>query len=164
LGPSTPWGAPHQTNMDPQTTLNLALAVLCLDAGLFFVTFLTVYRGVASIKYALVALISEPDSLRDIGKGFAEGMRSSQNGKAGKDKQVSDAEEKAVLGDILESWMSVNTPMIKMIEEQVPDIRKIIRKNPQAAFVIMSKYGPALEGRIQGAADGAMNAAMQGMR
>jgi hypothetical protein len=125
-----------------------AFAVLSIDAGLFFVVYLTVKRGIFRIEEQLIQLIADPESLRALGEGVARGMRHSAAGALGKEGQVSKASEKAVMADILESWMSANVPMMHMIEQQIPDIRSIVRKNPEAAFVILQRFGPQIEQRM----------------
>jgi len=133
-----------------------ALAVLCIDAGLFFSVLFVIKRGIWRIQEQLVQMLAEPESLRALGEGVARGMRNSANGADGKRTQVSAAQEKAVLGDIIESWMGANMPMMKLIEQQIPEIRQIVRKNPEAAFVILQKFGPAIEKRMS---DGIQQAA-----
>ena len=125
-----------------------AIAVLCIDAGLFFVVYLTVKRGIWNIQNQLIEMMADPESIRLFGEGAMRGWRNSVHGAMGKDAQVSKASEKAVLADILESWMSANVPMMHMIEQQIPDIRAIVRKNPEAAFVILQKFGPTIERRM----------------
>ena len=125
-----------------------AIAVLCIDAGLFFVVYLTVKRGIWNIQNQLIEMMADPESIRLFGEGAMRGWRNSAHGTMGKDKQVSAAQEKAVLADIMESWMSANLPMMALIEKQIPDIRGIVRKNPEAAFVILQKFGPTIERRM----------------
>jgi hypothetical protein len=125
-----------------------AFAVLSIDAGLFFAVFWMLRRGIFSIQQNIVEMMADPESLRLFGEGAMRGWRNSAHGTMGKDAQVSKASERAVLADILESWMSANLPMINMIEQQIPDIKAIVRKNPEAAFVILQKFGPMIERRM----------------
>ena len=125
-----------------------AFAVLSIDAGLFFAVFWMLRRGIFSIQQNIVEMMADPESLRLFGEGAMRGWRNSAHGTMGKDAQVSKASERAVLADILESWMSANLPMIGMIEQQIPDIKAIVRKNPEAAFVILQKFGPMIEKRM----------------
>jgi len=125
-----------------------AFAVLMIDAGLFLSMLIILKRGIWQIQGQLVEMMADPESIRLFGEGAMRGWRNSAHGTMGKDKQVSAAQEKAVLADILESWMSANLPMMALIEKQIPDIRSIVRKNPEAAFVILQKFGPTIERRM----------------
>jgi len=125
-----------------------AIAVLMVDAGLFLSVYLLLRRGIMGIQANIVEMMADPESLRLFGEGAMRGWRNSAHGTMGKDAQVSKASERAVLADILESWMGANLPMINMIEQQIPDIRAIVRKNPEAAFVILQKFGPMIERRM----------------
>ena len=125
-----------------------ALVVLCIDAALFLSVFLMLKRGIWKIQGDIVNMMADPESIRLFGEGAMRGWRNSAHGKMGKDAQVSKAEERSVLANILESWMSANLPMINMLEQQIPDIKAIVRKNPEAAFVILQKFGPMIEKRM----------------
>lgn len=136
-----------------------AIVILCIDAGLFFAVWWTVRRGIGNIKATMVDLIAEPESMRLLGEGFARGMRQSMAGKAGKDKQITEAEEKAMMVELLESWMTANTPILAMAEKSIPEFRQIVKKHPEVAFGLLQRFGPAIESKIGGAVNQGLNTA-----
>ena len=105
----------------------------------------------ASAKIAEV--LSEPEARRQLGEGFARGMRLSANGSAGKEVQATKAQERVLMATALKDWMGENTPLVRLLMDKFPETWKLVQQQPELGFVVMSKWGPKLEAQAQAAMD-----------
>lgn len=127
------------------------IVLLAIDCCLFVSMVIMVRRYLAQLKELLVQVLHEPEVAKNLGLGVASGMRMSALGTKGADAKETKAEERQMLGELVEDYMNKNTPMISAAKEFFPEFDKIIKKHPKAALGLVMQFGPAIEAKAQSA-------------
>ena len=136
--------------------MDFITVLVTLDFIMFSLILVYVRKLWKGVKQQLAAIAEDPDNMAAIGRGIAQGMRHSADGTAGKDKQVSRAQERTLMTTILKDWMGNNAPMVRMLMDQFPETWRLVQQQPELGFMIMTKLGPAMEGKIGKMADQAV--------
>jgi len=126
--------------------IDLVTVLVTADFIMFAVILALVRKLWAGLRVQLAAVVENPEAMTAIGRGIAQGMRQSGLGKEGKDKQVTRGQERTLMTTVLKDWMGANAPMVRMLMDSFPETWRLVQQQPELAFVMMSKFGPMLEG------------------